>query len=274
MRKQTGCRFYRTTITGILSLLLSGLLLIGNVSVANEEDDLSFLGQLRLDPRSTPSLQRGARNFIYMCNGCHSAEFMRYSRMAQDIGITHDDGAIFEEVLTSNLMFTTDAVSEPMLSAMSSEDAVNWFGTPAPDLSLVARARSPEWLYHYLLGFYNDPTRPWGVNNLAFPDVGMPHVLVNLQGEQEPIYHVEQIVTADGDIEEHTTIVGLNLTKEGELSSEQYERFVTDIVNFLVYVGEPIKLERQRIGVYVILFLLVLLVVSYALKREYWKDIH
>jgi len=217
----------------------------------------------KIDLADQPSLQRGVKLFVNYCLSCHSASFMRYSRMGRDLGLS-------DEQVVHNLMFTADKIGEPMKVAMLASDAKRWFGTTPPDLSVIARARGTDWLYTYLMTFYRDESRPLGVNNLVFKDVGMPHVLWELQGWQKPVYKSE--VGEDG--RSRQVIDKLELVEPGELTPAEYERTVTDLVNFLAYMGEPVKLERQRLGVWVLLFLVLMFVVSYALKKEYWKDVH
>jgi ubiquinol-cytochrome c reductase cytochrome c1 subunit len=206
------------------------------------------------------SLQRGAKIFVNYCMGCHSAAFMRYNRIGQDLGIP-------ESVLKANLMFGTDKPGETMTTAMRPEDAQKWFGVAPPDLSVTARARGADWLYSYFMTFYRDPSRPNGVNNLQFKDVAMPHVLWEQQGWQRAVYR-------EGSAEGAQVIDHLEIETPGLLKEEEYRAFVGDLVNFLVYVGEPIKLKRYNIGIWVIVYLLVLLAFVYLLKREYWKDVH
>ena len=202
------------------------------------------------------SLQRGAGIFMNYCAGCHSLQYVRYSTMARDFGMVDDKGAVLEGVIKSQLNFVSDKSNDNILSSMSKVDSAKWFGIPPPDLSLVARSRGPDWLYTYLKGFYIDAARPWGVNNQAFPNVGMPHVLLELQGTQ--------VLNAEGHLE---------LLKPGLLSAAEYDQAVRDLVNFLDYVGEPAKIQRERLGVWVLLFLMIFLVFAALLKREYWKDI-
>jgi len=200
------------------------------------------------------ALQNGAKIFVNYCLNCHSASFVRYNRLTE-IGLT-------EEQIKSNLMFTTDKIGELMTTGMSRNEAKQAFGVWPPDLSLVARARASEagsgadWLYTYLRGFYRDDTRPTGWNNTVFPNVGMPHVLYELQGEQ----------SLDGH--------ALKLGKTGKLSKEEYDSAVADLVGYLVWMAEPVAQTRKRLGIGVLIFLGIFFVVAYALKREYWKDIH
>ena len=211
------------------------------------------------------SLQRGLKYFANYCMGCHSADFSRYERVADDLEIPH-------EVMLENVVFTGQNIGGLMQIAMPDDKAKAWFGATPPDLTLVARARSPEWLYAYLRNFYQDDSRPMGVNNRVFPNVGMPHALIELQGlpqcvagEQHDGHgEIEQVPCAElaiGDV-------------KGLMSVEEYDQAVYDLVNFLEYVAEPGADNRKQIGIYVLLFLSVLLVFTWLLNREYWKDVH
>jgi ubiquinol-cytochrome c reductase cytochrome c1 subunit len=220
------------------------------------------LDKANIDPENQQSLQRGAKLFVNYCLSCHPAAMMRYERMGKDLGID-------EKLVAENLMFTGGRVGDLMTVATNPEDAKAWFGTAPPDLSVIARSRGVDWLYTYLRSFYLDPSRITGVNNLVFPDVGMPDVLWELQGWQKPVITTEK--DADGT---ERKIIKLELVQPGKLSPKEFDRAVRDLVNFLAYMGEPAKQEREQLGVKVILFLLVFLVVAYLLKREYWKDVH
>lgn len=202
------------------------------------------------------SLQRGARLFVNYCLSCHGASYMRYNRMAEDLNIS-------DQVLKESMMFTADKVGELMTTNMAPEDGKKWFGVAPPDLTLVARLRKPDWIYTYLKSFYLDDGSRSGWNNTLFPNVAMPHVLYELQGSQ-------RLVATDPD----TGKPEFALVKEGTLSPEEYDSALRDLTNFLVYLAEPVKLKRHTIGVFVILFLLVFMVLSYLLKKEYWKDVH
>jgi ubiquinol-cytochrome c reductase cytochrome c1 subunit len=215
-----------------------------------------------IDSTNKASLQRGARLFVNYCLSCHSAALMRYERMGEALGIT-------EKQVSENLMFTGGKIGALMTVATAPADAKEWFGTVPPDLSVIARARGVDWLYTYMRTFYRDRSRNVGVNNLAFPDVGMPHVLWELQGWQEPV--LKTIKEHDGT---EKKVVELELVEPGQLSPREYDRAVRDLVNFLDYMGEPAKHERKQLGVKVIAFLLVFLVLAYLLKKEYWKDVH
>jgi ubiquinol-cytochrome c reductase cytochrome c1 subunit len=203
------------------------------------------------------SLQRGARVFVNYCLNCHSASAMRYSRM-QDIGLTEDQ-------IKGNLMFAAEKPGEPMNVAMASADAKAWFGAAPPDLSVIARARGADYLYTYLRGFYRDGSTVTGWNNTAFDKVGMPHVMSDLQGEMAPRYKTEG---------GHQVIERLELVKPGSMALAEYDAMVGDLVNYLVWMGEPAQLQRKQLGIIVLIFLSVFFVVAYYLKKEFWKDIH
>lgn len=180
------------------------------------------------------SLQNGAKLFVNYCMGCHSLEYLRYGRMGEDLGIS-------DELTLKYLNFTSEKIGDPMKNGMTAENGKDWFGNPPPDLTLAARHRSPDWIYSYLTGFYEDESRPYGYNNEVFPSVGMPHVMAKMQEN---------------------------------LSEEEFESNMGDITNFLTYAAEPIAPTRERIGVYVLVFLAILFVPAYLLKKEYWKDVH
>lgn len=216
-----------------------------------------------VDTSDVKSLQRGARIFVNYCLSCHSAAYMRYNRLGSDLGIS-------EEVLKSNFMFGTDKPGDTMNVVMKGSDALKFFGVAPPDLSVIARSRGADWLYAYFMTFYRDPSRPFGVNNLQFKDVAMPHVLWELQGFQRPVYNT--IPLQDGT--ETRVIEQLELGSPGKLSPEEYENVVYDLVNFLVYLSEPAKFQRQKIGLWVIIYLLAFLVLAIMLKKDYWKDVH
>lgn len=216
-----------------------------------------------IDLHNKTSLQKGAKLFVNYCMGCHSLEHQRYNRLARDIGLTDDQ-------VKENLIFTGAKVGDTMKNAMPKGEAKNWFGVTPPDLTLIARSRGEDYLYTYLLTFYEDPTRPFGVNNAAFPNAGMPHVLWELQGMQKAVFEKHK----DAEGSEVKTLKGFEMSREGSMSPPEFKEAMTDLVNFLAYVGEPVQLERQRLGIWVLLFLGLLFVVFYLLKKEYWKDVH
>ena len=216
-----------------------------------------------VDLSSKTSLQRGAKVFVNYCVSCHSASYMRYNRMAKDLGLS-------EETVETNLMFTTDKIGDGMKVAMDPTDSEAWFGVTPPDLSVIARSRGADWLYNFLLSYYVDESKPTGVNNLIFADTAMPHVLMNLQGAQRVNYNIE--MGEDG--KEHEVFAGFEMISPGTLSENEYEQTVRDLVSFLVYLGEPAKLVRYKVGFWVLVFLSVLWVSAYLMKKEYWKDVH
>ena len=241
-------------------ILISMALLSAGAAVAEEEGGIALLPS-GTDIKNTESLQRGARNFMNYCSGCHSLKYLRYNRMATDLKIPESE--------LGNLMFTSDKAFDTINSAMP-KDAEGWFGKQPPDLSLIARARSPDYLYSYMKGFYVDKTRPWGVNNLFLPSAAMPDVLAQLHGLQKPVFKNEP----DDHGSARMVLVGVDTMTPGALKPEEYDQFVRDIANFLDYAGEPVKEKRQSMGVFVTLFLLVFFVFVYLLKKEYWKDVH
>jgi ubiquinol-cytochrome c reductase cytochrome c1 subunit len=242
------------------SSVLISIALLSAVAARAEEGGIA-LQQAGTDIKSTESLQRGARNFMNYCSGCHSLTYLRYNRMGTDLKIPESE--------LPALMFTSDKVFDTINSAMP-KDSEAWFGKQPPDLSLMARARGPDYIYSFLKGFYADKTRPWGVNNLYLPSAAMPHVLQTLQGLQKPVFKNEP----DAQGSARMVLVGVDSMTPGAMKPEEYDQFVRDIANFLDYAGEPVKEKRQSMGVYVMLFLLVFFVFAYLLKKEYWKDVH
>jgi len=215
------------------------------------------------DVGNVASLQRGARNFVNYCLGCHSAKYVRYNRLGNDLGLT-------EAQVAENLMFTGERPHDTLHIAMRPDDAKHWFGTTPPDLSLIARARGTDYLYTFLKSFYLDPSRPTGVNNTAMPNTAMPHVLWELQGYQKAVYDGESDAEHNAV---HKTFTGFELAQKGTLTPQEYDQFVRDTVNFLDYIGEPMQLQRQSLGLKVLGFLLVFFLLAYFLKKEYWKDV-
>lgn len=240
-------------------LIIATLLVLSPVALLAAEGPQ--LQKADIDLHDQASLQRGAKYFVNYCFGCHSLKYMRYNRLGKDLGID-------EVTLRQNLIFGDAKPGDLMENAMRPEDSLKWFGVAIPDLTLVTRWRSPDYVYTYLKSFYLDSTRPYGVNNLVFPLVGMPHVLGDLQGMQEPVMAESHVAGAQPVVE------GVKLVKQGTLSPAEYDNMVRDITAFLTYAGEPIQLERQRIGLYVLLFLGVLFIFAYLLKKEFWKDVH
>jgi len=214
------------------------------------------------DISNQASLQRGAKNYVNYCMGCHSLQYMRYNQLAKGLGISEDQ-------LIDNLMFTADKPTDMMTIAMPPADSATWFGRAPPDLTLIGRSKGSDYLYTFLKSFYVEEGVPTGVNNLVMANLSMPHVLWELQGLQSAVF---EDVTNEDDTTSHA-FRGFEQITEGTLTEDEYDQFVRDTVNFLDYAGEPSQLERRRIGVLVISFLLVFGLLSYYLKKEFWKDI-
>lgn len=226
----------------------------------------------KVDLTDKASLQRGAKWYMNYCAGCHSLSYQRYKRTAEDIGIAYYTGQVDEKLLKENLIFTDAKIGDRMENAMSTTDAKKWFGVAPPDLTLETRVRGSDWVYTYLLSFYEDDKTQWGTNNSLFKDVAMPNVLVNLQGRQLPVYRTEKIMV-DGNLKKVDVIDHIQNIQAGTMDQLQFEQVVHDIVNFLTYVGTPNKLHREQLGIYVLLFLGLMISISYALKKEFWRDI-
>ena len=248
----------------VFALLAPAGLMLAPAAAASE-------GGVQLDtapikPTDVLSLQRGARTFVNYCLNCHSASLMRWNRLTE-LGLN-------ESQISDNLIFTGAKVGDLMNVAMTSKDGRKWFGAAPPDLSVIARARGADWLYTYLRGFYRDPTRPTGWNNTVYPNVGMPNPLWQLQGQR---VRVEEQVKGEGAKEGHGEAVAVKyeMVVPGTQTPVQFDETVSDLVNFLVYVGEPAAITRKQTGIFVLLYLLlVMLPLAYLLKREYWKDVH
>lgn len=225
--------------------------------------------KISIDWDDKASMQRGARTFVNYCMSCHAASYSRYDRVGADLEIS--DAQVLE-----NLVFTTDKTGDKtkvgalMTNTMSDDYANEAFGTPPPDLSLIARSRGVNWLYNYLRGFYLDESRPFGMNNAVFDKVGMPHVLADMQGYQVP----KMATRVDSDGEKHEVIVGFDIVKKGSMSKSEYDQTIHDLVGFLDYLSEPYRQTRHNVGTGVIIFLFIFLILAYFLKKEFWKDIH
>ena len=207
------------------------------------------------------SLQRGAKLYMNYCSSCHSLKFLRYSRMAEDLGLT-------EEEVMGNLNFTGAKFGEHIQVALTEADGEKWFGKMPPDLTLIARVRGSDWLYTYLKSFYLDESRPLGWNNMLFPNVSMPNPLWELQGLQHAEFGEPDAATGERQPER------LVVTNPGRLQGQEFDQVVRDITNFLEYAGEPAALKRQALGVWVILFLAFFTLLAWMLKTEYWRDVH
>jgi len=230
-------------------------LFIGLISVTSSQIMAASTGlhlePVEIDLSDKASLQRGAKTFVNYCLSCHEASFMRYNRMGQDLGLT-------DEQVENNLMFASDKIGDTMTIAMRAADAKKWFGVTPPDLSVIARSRGAAWLNTYLRTFYLDPNKAMGTNNLAFKDVGMPHVLWEQQGY----------------LDHETDTNHLTHVTEGTLSTHKYNVMIRDLVNFLAYIGEPSKIQRLALGPWVLLYLVIFFLVAYPMKKAFWKDIH
>ncbi len=225
---------------------------------AQAVESLVPLESADVDVFELKSVERGAGYFVDYCMGCHSLKHLRYSRLAKDLKLSEAD-------LRKNVMAEGAKIHDSLLSAMDPEDAAKWFGLAPPDLSLVARARGADWLYSYLKGFYVDPaSKTTGVNNAFFKDVAMPNVFWELQGLQKPV--LKKLDGSEG-------IVKLENVGGGSMSPKEFDQAMLDLVNFLVYASEPGQFDRLRLGKYVIFALLILAVILFKLKKEYWKDI-
>jgi ubiquinol-cytochrome c reductase cytochrome c1 subunit len=212
------------------------------------------------------SLQRGARNFLNYCVGCHSLKYMRYQRMADDLKIP-------TATLNADLVQPGSINLDYITSALAASDGEAWFGKAPPDLSLIARSRSSDYLYRFLKTFYSDPSRPTGSNNLALAGAAMPAVLSELEGVKQAVYRNVTVVV-DGKPTVEQQFDHFEVTAPGNMTEQQFDGFVRDTVNFLDYVGEPAQVDRRSMGIWVVLFLLVLTGFAWLLKREYWKDVH
>ena len=247
----------RKLITALLLAIAPSLVLAAGGGIK--------LDHANIDVSNKEAIQRGAQTFVNYCLSCHSAAYMRYNRLGADAGMT-------DQQLKDNLIFTRNKkgeqtkVGELMKIAMNDDYAKEAFGTKIPDLTVIARSRGADWLYTYLRTFYVDASRPTGHNNKAFSDVGMPNVLWELQGTQE----------AEIRVDDHGTkhIEKLAITKPGTHSVAEFDALVNDLVTYMVYMGEPMQLERKSIGLWTLVFLFIFFIVAYMLKKEYWKDVH
>ena len=214
-----------------------------------------------IDPGNIASLQRGARNFMNYCSGCHSAKYVRFNTIGKQLELSDDQ-------LIKNLMFNADKTFETINASMKPEDATRWYGKAPPDLSLMARAKGADYIYTFLKSFYIDPSRPTGVNNIALPSTAMPDVLWELQGYQDAVFLEHTVEGVTEKKFEH-----FEQKIPGKLDEKDYDAFVRDTVNFLAYISEPIRAERRKLGVWVLMYLLVFFIIAYMLKKQIWKDV-
>ncbi len=247
------------------------------LAFAAEEENNWPLEPMKPNLQDLPSLQNGFRLYVNYCMGCHSLKYQRYERTADDLEIPHD-------IVLDKLIFTNQPIGEQMTTSMNEDAAKSWFGAAPPDLTLEARLRGPEWIYNYLQSFYLDGSRPFGVNNKVFPNVGMPNVLIGLQGiQREGCVQVPKTAGNGGEMRDPLE-PGKKITEEkcgqlvlekgtGKYNPEQFDKAAYDLANFLYYTGDPNRLSRHRIGVYVLLFLMILYVFTWLLGREYHKAV-
>lgn len=260
----------------IFAFIVSALLLLGMHSVSFAAGGHgAVVDTVPLNMNDKESLQRGAKLFVNYCLSCHSAQYARYNRVAEDLDIPL-------ALLKENLMFTTEKPGDLMKTTMPAEDARGWFGVAPPDLTLVTRVRKPNWVYTYLKAFYLDESSPSGWNNSLFENVAMPHALFELQGVQRLVgkitpeeLHAGDAHAAEGD--DNYTIVGdakFELVHEGKMTPQEFDDAMVDLTRFLVYLAEPAQMQRQKIGVFTLAFLIILMGLCYLLKKEYWRDVH
>jgi ubiquinol-cytochrome c reductase cytochrome c1 subunit len=269
----------------IASALFAAAMVAFATAPAGAAEGHVALDHMRVDVTDAQSLQAGARNFVNYCLNCHSASVMRYNRL-RDLGLSDDQ-------IRDNLLFTADKVGEMMTVAMQRKDAKEWFGAAPPDLSVIARTRGADWLYTYLRTFYRDPSTPTGWNNMVFPRVAMPHVLWSLQGQQvvesksyksleeaeaakiqARTYSVLEEAAGEGEGAKQAVLKTLKLQTPGSMTPAQYDGMVHDLVNYLVWMGEPAQESRKQIGIVVLLCLGVLVLLSWLMYQAFWKDVH
>lgn len=219
-----------------------------------------------IDPGNVSSLQRGARNFMNYCSGCHGAQYVRYNTIGEDLELTEDQ-------LVENLMFNAEKSFETIRSAMAPADAQRWFGVTPPDMSLIARSKGSDYIYNFLKGFYLEAESPTGVNNMYLAGTSMPHVLGSLQGFQRAVFDEHSEDDGAGGTVTTLSFNRFEPVTTGVMSAEDYDEFVRDTVNFLAYIAEPIRADRRKLGTWVIIYLLVFLVIARMLKKQIWKDV-
>ena len=225
------------------------------------------LEEANIDAGDIPSLQRGARNFMNYCSGCHSAQYVRFNTIGKHLELS-------EEQLVDNLMFNAEKSFETMLAAMPAADAERWFGTAPPDMSLIARANGADYVYNYLKGFYIDADSPTGVDNIVMPGASMPHVLWELQGYQRAVFSEHTETGKNGSTTTTYQFEHFEQVTAGQMDAGEYDDFVRDTVNFLAYIAEPVRADRRNIGKWVIMYLFVFLIIAIMLKKQIWKDVH
>jgi len=241
------------------SLLALGACLVSAQGFASGE---AHVDSADIDPDNIASLQRGARNFMNYCSGCHSAQYVRFSTIGKNLGLS-------DEQLIENLMFNAEKTYETIQTSMSAADARRWYGSAPPDMSLIARSKGVDYIYTFLKGFYVSPESPTGVDNVALAGTSMPHVLWELQGYQTANFSMHD--NEDGSVT--TNFEGFETLSEGSLDTEEFDEFVRDTVNFLAYISEPIRSDRRKLGVWVLMFLVFFYILASMLKKQIWKDV-
>jgi ubiquinol-cytochrome c reductase cytochrome c1 subunit len=264
----------RIKVRALEALICGALLLVCGSLFAAEDEGAAGATQTNwqawradIDVVNRGALQRGARNFVNYCLPCHSLKYERYSRLGQDLEIPPD-------LLDKYIVQPGDKAKDYILSAMPAADGETWFGKQPPDLSLMARSRGPDYIYRLFKTYYVDPTRPTGANNLQVPGIAMPAVLSELEGLKKPVYKSVEHKDADGKVATEQVFDHFEQVAPGRMNAEEYDAFVRDTVSFLSYVGEPAQIQRQGLGIWVVLFLLVFTWLAWLLKKEYWKDVH
>ena len=242
-------------------LLIFGAFLLAPVWVMAAGGSNIQLDSIEINMSDKLSLQRGMQLYVNNCLGCHSAQYQRYERAAADLDIPHD-------LMREHLIFSDQKIGEQMINAMDSDQATGWFGALPPDLTNEVNLRGADWIYTYLRSFYLDDSRPYGVNNIVFPSVGMPNVLIDMQGVQNNVCDL-----SDSSVKLSSACLE-KVSGTGDLSTDEFDQAMYDLTNFMAYMSKPYLLESQSMGLYVILFLLLMTTVFYFLYKEYWRDIH
>jgi ubiquinol-cytochrome c reductase cytochrome c1 subunit len=244
---------------------IAGVLALAAFFVAPQA--LAAGGAVHLEPANleqdnAASLRRGARNFMNYCSGCHSAKYVRFNTIGKALDLS-------EEQLIDNLMFNAEKTFETIQAAMPSEDAAVWYGKAPPDLSLMARAKGADYVYNFLKGFYIAEGSPTGVDNIVLSGTSMPHVLWELQGYQTAIFETHE--NEDGSVKKN--FANFEQLSAGSMDAGAYDEFVRDTVNFLAYIAEPIRSDRRKLGVWVLMFLIFFYILAAQLKKAIWKDV-
>lgn len=251
----------RAKLTGALAVALAAFLLTSGTYAADGGDKMESAGN---DVDNIQSLQRGARNFMNYCSGCHSAQYVRYNTVARDLDLS-------EEQVADNLMFNAERTFETIVASMPLDNATRWFGQAPPDMSLMARAKGTDYIYNFLKGFYLDPDSPTGVDNHMLGGTSMPHVLWEMQGYQRAVYREQAVAGQEGRT--RRVFDKFEVVTAGTMTADEFDGFVRDTANFLEYIAEPERSLRRKVGVWVIIFLLFFLVVASMLKKQIWKDV-